>query len=145
MLRTVARNISRSSISSPPSLPKISYRSFSEKLAIPVDAEQQGGRRKEELDVEAAGGVGFNKDPIVPPSNAGTKENPIAVSTFSNSFFLEFFNQSSYQPIYNQVPSAHSVRAVGYEDPVTHQLVWFNLSRGPLHYIPDIGLYFQLK
>ena len=44
-----------------------------------------------------------------------------------------------------QVPSAMHARTVGYEDPYTHQLVWFNLEKGPLHYIPDIGLYFQLK
>ena len=36
------------------------------------------------------------------------------------------------------------MRTVGYEDPETHQLVWFNLKRGPLHYVPSIGLYFKL-
>ena len=36
-------------------------------------------------------------------------------------------------------------RTVGYEDPNSHQIVWFNLSKGPLHYIPDIGLYFKLS
>ena len=53
-----------------------------EALTIPTDKEQQGGRRKEELDAEAAGSVGFNRDPIVPLSNAGTKENPILVRFF---------------------------------------------------------------
>jgi hypothetical protein len=46
---------------------------------IPTDAEQQGGRRKDELDAEAKGLVGFNNEPIVPASGAGTKENPILV------------------------------------------------------------------
>ncbi len=55
-------------------------RNFSEKLDIPTDLEQQGGRRREELDAELKGEVGFNRDPIVPPADAGTKENPILVS-----------------------------------------------------------------
>jgi len=56
-------------------------RSFAEELTIPTDKEQQAGRRKEELDAEAAGSVGFNRDPIIPASDAGTKENPILVSS----------------------------------------------------------------
>lgn len=51
----------------------------SEPLTIPTDKEQQAGRRKEELDAEAGGEVGFNRDPIVPSSDAGTKANPILV------------------------------------------------------------------
>jgi len=35
-------------------------------------------------------------------------------------------------------------RVVGYEDPDCGQLVWFTLTKGPLHYIPDIDLYFKL-
>ena len=58
---------------------KTAARGFSEKLSIPTDKEQQAGRRKEELDAESSGDVGFNNEPIVPPSNAGTKENPIMV------------------------------------------------------------------
>lgn len=61
---------------------KFAFRAFSEKLSIPIDVEQQHGRRKEEMDAEAAGEVGFERDPIVPPDNAGTKENPILVSLF---------------------------------------------------------------
>jgi len=59
--------------------PLAGRRFFAEALTIPTDAEQQAGRRKEELDAEAAGQVGFNRDPIVPASDAGTKENPIQV------------------------------------------------------------------
>jgi hypothetical protein len=35
-------------------------------------------------------------------------------------------------------------RVVGFEDPYTHQLAWFNLTKGPLHFIPEINLYFSL-
>lgn len=58
-------------------------RNFSEKLEIPVDKDHQAGRRKEEIDAEAVGEVGFNRDPIVPPVDAGTKENPILVCILS--------------------------------------------------------------
>lgn len=54
----------------------------SEPLTIPTDREQQAGRRKEELDAEAGGEVAFNRDPIVPSSDAGTKANPILVRAF---------------------------------------------------------------
>lgn len=55
-------------------------RAFSE-YSIPKDMEQQTGRRKEELEAELAGDVGFNRDPIIPNDDAGTKENPILVSS----------------------------------------------------------------
>ena len=55
-------------------------RYFSEKLTIPIDEQQQYGRRKEELDAEHVGSIGFNREPIVPLDDAGTKENPILVS-----------------------------------------------------------------
>jgi hypothetical protein len=55
-------------------------RNFSNfKLNIPTDEEQQWGRRKEEMESEAHGG-GYNRDPIIPPQDAGTKENPILVT-----------------------------------------------------------------
>ena len=62
----------------------------------------------------------FSRDPIVPPADQGTKENPILV------------------------PSAEHERAVGYEDPDAGQLVWFTLTKGPVHYVPDIDLYFKM-
>ena len=58
---------------------KFPVRCFGDKLSIPTDKEQQGGRRKEELDAQAAGDIGFNEDPIVPTADAGTKEKPILV------------------------------------------------------------------
>ena len=59
----------------------VKARHFSEKLSIPTDEQHQYGRRKEELEAEDGGQVGFNREPIIPPDNAGTKENPILVST----------------------------------------------------------------
>ena len=41
-------------------------------------------------------------------------------------------------------PSAEHERAVGYEDPDAGQLVWFTLTKGPVHYVPDIDLYFKM-
>mmetsp|Transcript_42612 Transcript_42612/g.74121 ORF Transcript_42612/g.74121 Transcript_42612/m.74121 type:complete len:122 (-) Transcript_42612:221-586(-) len=119
MFSVVARRVFPKVVASTPKA--FAFRAFSEKLTIPTDNEQQYGRRKEEMEAEAAGDVGFNRDPIIPPDEAGTKENPILV------------------------PSGAHVRTVGYEDPSTHQLVWFNLTKGPLHYVPDIGLYFKLQ
>lgn len=87
---------------------------------IPTDVEQQTGRRLQELLDEAKGEVTFNRDPIVPPPDQGTKANPILV------------------------PSAFAERVVGYEDPDVGQLVWFTLNKGPIHYVPDIDLYFKL-
>mmetsp|Transcript_3980 Transcript_3980/g.6246 ORF Transcript_3980/g.6246 Transcript_3980/m.6246 type:complete len:127 (+) Transcript_3980:47-427(+) len=95
-------------------------RAFSEKLTIPTDKEQQFGRRKEELDAEAVGQVGFNRDPIVPPDDAGTITNPILV------------------------PSGADHRTVGFENPLTHQVQWFNLYKGELTYIPETDLFFKL-
>ena len=57
-------------------------RNFSAKLEIPDDKEQQFGRRKEEIEAEEQGFERFNSRPIIPNSNAGTKENPILVSGF---------------------------------------------------------------
>lgn len=87
---------------------------------IPSDMEQQTGRRLQEILDEQKGQVTFNRDPIVPPPDQGTKANPILV------------------------PSAFAERVVGYEDPDVGQLVWFTLNKGPIHYVPDIDLYFKL-
>lgn len=77
MLRIAASRILARQQLARPTLTSI--RSFADEYGIPTDAEQQAGRRKEELDAEARGEVGFNKDPIIPAANAGTKENPILV------------------------------------------------------------------
>mmetsp|Transcript_17613 Transcript_17613/g.45966 ORF Transcript_17613/g.45966 Transcript_17613/m.45966 type:complete len:131 (-) Transcript_17613:410-802(-) len=84
------------------------------------DYDQQGGRRKIELDEELQGVSTFSRDPIMPPIGAGSKTNPI------------------------EVPSGYSERVVGYECPEVHQLMWFTMTKGPLHYIPSIDKYFKL-
>ena len=63
------------------SAPAPAMRGFSdEALTIPTDKEQQGGRRKEELDAAERGEIGFDhRSSLVPPDDAGTKENPIMV------------------------------------------------------------------
>lgn len=76
MLRIASRTFAAAK---PTPAVRVAARNFSEKLTIPTDREQQGGRRKEEIDAEEKGEVGFNRDPIVPSADAGTKENPILV------------------------------------------------------------------
>lgn len=79
MLRIVAKQVCRSRQIM--STTKPTFRQFSgEKFTIPSDKELQTGRRKDELDAEERGEVGFNLHPIVPPNNAGTKANPIRVN-----------------------------------------------------------------
>ncbi len=88
MLRVVATSARLST-----RVAKQPVRFFSEKLTIPTDKQQQYGRRKEELDAEEAGGVGFNRDPIIPHGEQGTKENPILVSSvfFHSKCFVGIF------------------------------------------------------
>ena len=76
MFRVVAKSVSK--ITAAPV--QAGARSFSVKLDIPTDKEQQAVRRKEEIDAAAVGEVAFNRDPIIPAADAGTKENPILVS-----------------------------------------------------------------
>lgn len=42
------------------------------------------------MDAEEAGGVGFNREPIIPSADAGTKENPILVCIPLVALFLIF-------------------------------------------------------
>ena len=75
----------------------MSLRSFSdEPLTIPTDKEQQGGRRKEELDAMERGEIAFDhRKSLVPPNDQGTKENPILVSNncrLSSCLFLLMLN-----------------------------------------------------
>ncbi len=112
MLSTIARRSFPKVVSATPKA--FAFRAFSgDRYSIPSDAEQQTGRRKEELDAEAAGDVGFNRDPIIPADDAGTKENPILVSVKSRfSFetwqsalwkrsliFLWFYSLSRFLPV----------------------------------------------
>ena len=80
LARTFVRSLSRSKMQVQSAVAMAQgRRNFGEALTIPTDREQQAGRRKEELDAEAAGQIGFNRDPIIPASDAGSKENPILV------------------------------------------------------------------
>jgi hypothetical protein len=47
--------------------------------AVPSNKEQQIGRRKDEVDAEEKHVTAFNREPIIPSSDAGTQENPILV------------------------------------------------------------------
>lgn len=79
MLRAINRSFKVASTKVNVPATGILARNFSAKLDIAIDADQQYGRRKEELE-----GPGFNRDPIIPPAEAGTKENPILVSFLMN-------------------------------------------------------------
>ena len=85
------------------------------------DADQASGRRKEEIEGAKQGYSVFNRDPIVPQADAGTLENPILV------------------------PSGMKHRAVGWEDPVTHCMHWFNLHENTIAHFPILGLHFKLQ
>jgi hypothetical protein len=83
MLRVLgSKSLSYAKCVKPIPVANIAVRNFSEKT-IKSDVEHQAGRRKEEMDAESSGDVGFNRDPIVPPVDAGTRENPIKVRTHS--------------------------------------------------------------
>ena len=88
---------------------------------IPSDEERQVGRRKEELEAESRGVILYNRDPITPPAGQGSYENPI------------------------MVPSGLNERAVGFEDPQTHAIYWFNLNKGPVHYVKQLNKYFKME
>ena len=91
---------------------------------IPSDETRQGGRRREELDyaAEHAGGSLYNRNSVMPPAGAGKDpSNPVLV------------------------PSGADVRPVGFEDPQTHAIYWFNLRKGPVHYVKQLGLYFKMQ
>jgi hypothetical protein len=77
--RMLARVIQKSVRATQPAFAARSFASGT--LSIPTDVEQQSGRRKEEMEAQAAGQVGFNRDPIVPAADAGTRANPIMVRT----------------------------------------------------------------
>eukprot|EP00611_Tribonema_gayanum_P023237 TRINITY_DN4847_c0_g1_i1.p1 TRINITY_DN4847_c0_g1~~TRINITY_DN4847_c0_g1_i1.p1 ORF type:complete len:151 (-),score=32.19 TRINITY_DN4847_c0_g1_i1:121-507(-) len=73
------------------------------------------GQRGEEVR-----GTFFNDQALMPPAGSGTREKPI------------------------EVPSRLDVRTVGYEDPETHAIYWFNLKAGKVHHVTPIDMYFKL-
>ena len=56
----------------------------------------------------------------------------------------QLYPNTIYLLVLYQVPSGEQVRTVGFEDPETHQLKWFNLKKGVMTFVPSIGLYFKL-
>lgn len=76
----------------------------------------------EDLDeLEEANSDGYNDLGLVPPVGSGTFASPILV------------------------PSRRSTRAVGYVDPTSHAVFWFNINNdGNTYYIKDLGLFFKM-
>jgi len=64
---------------------------------------------------------GYNDLGLVPPEGAGTFQSPILI------------------------PSRMDSRCVGYEDPTTHAMFWFNIyNDNNTYYIKDLGLFFKM-
>ena len=64
---------------------------------------------------------GYNDLGLVPPEDTGTFSSPILV------------------------PSRRACRAVGYVDPQSHAVFWFNIHNdGNTYYIKDLGLFFKM-
>jgi len=64
---------------------------------------------------------GYNELGLVPPEGAGSFASPILI------------------------PSRMDARAVGYEDPTTHAMFWFNIQNdNNTYYIKDLGLFFKM-
>ena len=88
---------------------------------IPVDSERQVGRRLEEMQAAEEGVTLYNRDPITPPKDQGTHGNPI------------------------MVPSGEAERAIGFIDPLTHSVMWFNLQRNHVHYVDELNMFFKME
>jgi hypothetical protein len=120
-------------------------------VRIPTEKEKEFGRRGEEIDAAEEGINAFDNSSIVPPSDAGTLENPIIVryytSSKSPSVPPSLLSLDTYIAVckHVKVPSGMDQRAVGYEDPFTHQMKWFNLNVGEIAFIPEINLYFKMR
>ena len=125
MLASVAKNAARApavaSLRKTPARPFFSWYKKQWEGEDPLTHRDLiSGREKIQHLAEEQGMVAFNRDPIFATPGSGTKENPI------------------------EVPSIYDERAVGYECPDAHQLMWFNMTKGPLHYIPAIDKHFKL-
>ena len=101
---------------------KTATRSIFTPPPIPAETDVAIGRRKAELEfARNYGGEDlFHSESYVPDADEGTHTNPIIV------------------------PSIYKSRIVCYENPHSHLLEYFVLHSGPLHYIPEVGLYFVL-
>merc|ERR1711862_159422 len=89
---------------------------------IKKDLEDLGLDGIEELDdLEEKNAEGYNDLGLVPPEGSGTYSSPILI------------------------PSRYDYRAVGYQDPETHAMYWFNIRNDDnTYYIKDLGLFFKM-
>eukprot|EP00934_Nitzschia_sp_Nitz4_P004986 Nitzschia sp. Nitz4//scaffold10_size219509//19608//20328//NITZ4_001396-RA/size219509-augustus-gene-0.261-mRNA-1//-1//CDS//3329532824//4976//frame0 len=76
----------------------------------------------EDLDeLELKNAEGYTDLGLVPPEGTGTFASPILI------------------------PSRKPTRAVGYEDPTSHSMMWFNIHNdNNTYYIKDLGLFFKM-
>jgi hypothetical protein len=97
----------------------VSLRNFSS--SIPNIEDHAVGRQRLELNNEKEGMVTFNRDPIDSDETQGnSKDDPILVPSFSDS------------------------RAVGVSHNDSSYVFWFNMTKGKVHYLPQIEKYFLL-
>jgi hypothetical protein len=89
---------------------------------VKKDLKELGLESLEELDdLEEKNMEGYNDLGLVPPEGTGTYASPILI------------------------PSRYDCRAVGYQDPATHALYWFNIHNDDnTYYIKDLGLFFKM-
>ena len=89
--------------------------------ALKKDLEALGLDAPSDLDELEEEQAGFQESGLVPPDTAGTFASPI------------------------MIPSRLHERAVGYTDPTTHAVFWFNIhDDGNVYYIKDLGLFFKM-
>eukprot|EP01083_Nonionella_stella_P091490 255816_1 len=89
---------------------------------IKKDLEELGLTGIEDLDeMEEKNMEGYNELGLVPPEGAGSFASPILI------------------------PSRMRSRCVGYEDPTTHAMYWFNIHNDDnTYFIKDLGLFFKM-
>merc|ERR1711966_530781 len=99
---------------------------------IPTDRERKSKKgyipefapddlKKEMDELEEKNMEGYNNLGLVPPEGAGTFASPILI------------------------PSRMDSRVVGYNDPTTHAVFWFNIQNDEnMYYIKDLGLFFKM-
>jgi hypothetical protein len=89
---------------------------------VKKDLEELGLNGIDDLDeLEEKNVDGYNDLGLVPPEGSGTYSSPILI------------------------PSRYDTRAVGYQDPETHAMYWFNIHNdNNTYYIKDVGLFFKM-
>jgi hypothetical protein len=128
--------------------------SSKDNLTIKSNLEQLTGIRWQELQAEAQGKVSPREYSFSYTlfdfllcrrllSMTNQSFPMVMLELLTNQFWSFFIIKYVFSSLL-QVPSQHDFRFVGYEDPACHQIRWFELQQGHPHYVPDIGLYFQL-